>query len=251
MNKPANYQSLAVVVPFYRGRRYARTISDEILANLAHIDEIIFLVTGPDDSTVSELSSHSLLESKKVTIHSHENMRGIGAAYNLGLSLSTSNFTVILDQDDSPSDAFFPTISSYLQELSSGSFLIGGWSTDGVVGKLARWVCLVLGTQVRELPADLPVLGWISTRSAIVYPTKVALEIGFIEEDRPGTDIVHLDQLRGRMKMFLVPNATVHYRIHSDSQTSRTLYTPGISPDKWVYRVEAIIRRSISRKVRA
>lgn len=95
----------------------------------------------------------------------------------------------------------------------------GACCNQHMVDLVYRFFSFVLGE--RRLPSWLPVLGLITTRSALVYRTEVLRSVRFPEPAYDGSDIVHLLEVHKKGSVIFSPAAKIGYRVHEGSATNK------------------------------
>lgn len=140
-----------------------------------------------------------------------ESNRGVAGAYNFLVQSASLPWIHILDADDFLVGDFYRALD--LEMRSSGYAAIVGAAecSEPIVNTVFRAFAYL---PLRALPRWLPVLGLFTTRSSIVYKTKLLKELPFPTPAFDGSDILHYLAVHGRGKVCFAPAAVVRYRIH-------------------------------------
>jgi glycosyltransferase involved in cell wall biosynthesis len=90
---------ISIIVPVYNVDRYLRRCIDSILNQTFKDFELILINDGSTDSSQQICEEYMLLHSSKIKLVNQEN-KGLSAARNSGLKVSSGHFIAFVDSDD-------------------------------------------------------------------------------------------------------------------------------------------------------
>ncbi|GAA0714556.1 glycosyltransferase family A protein [Dokdonella soli] len=211
---------ISLGIPVFNSARFL----DELFNNLCMLDpipaEIVFLDDASSDDSASRIE-HFIAEHGAAVgarlIRSERNA-GIAGAYNRLAHEARSDFVQLLDADDILADIdFYARVQPALRD--NIDIVITGLRSNA---RLLDLCSRAFGKIVpRQLPPWWPVLGSFATRAGVIYRRQRLLEAPFPDPMWPGSDVVHLLQLRRRETCVFLAQPRVLYRVHRDAQSSR------------------------------
>lgn len=107
--------TISYIIPAYNCGAY---IENALLGMLSKIDENDEIVIINDSSSDDTLAAISNVDDQRLKIHSFESNKGVSAARNKGLELSTKDYVTFVDADDALDDAYFDSIKKYVHEYN-------------------------------------------------------------------------------------------------------------------------------------
>lgn len=249
--KPAGtIATVDVGIPIHNGSSFLTRAVESVTTQDFVISNLILINDGSTDHSQQIIDDLTVLFSKsKINLISsiHASALGISATYNEIISLSKSDYLLILDQDDYLLPHFFRNLQLHKSPLNQ--IRVGSWTSNSVLIKISSIFTRFFRMKIR-LPKNFPILGSITTRAAVLYPVPLVKEHGFPLDDKPGVDIEHLHQLRQLSPCWFYPRSTVFYQIHNGS-TSRKDSTWEVPSEMGaLYRVDNRIRSIIRKFVR-
>lgn len=230
--------TVSLAIPVYDSAKFL----DELFACLRRLDpqpaEIVLLDDASTDDSLDRL--HRFAETAPGTVRVFTNARnmGIAAAYNRLARETRSEFVHLLDADDLICEPdFYARLRPALQQ-----------DVDAAVTGLrsnARWLdrcSRLFGAFVpRHPPTWWPLLGSFATRSGVIYRRARLLDVPFPDPAWPGSDVIHLLELRTGRRCTFLPAPHIHYRVHPDSQSSRqrdySRYRQALAAFEWTIRL--------------
>lgn len=243
-------EELTVGIPVYRSDKYLYDLVSAICNQEWKPKQIIIC----DDDVYSETEKIVIQLKelfKEVIISYHKNPKNLGIAgnYNQIISLTKTKWLHICDADDYPLDNFYKEIFEKLQYHPSASLLVGNMKTNSKIVTLIKKI-IDLFFRFKKIPTWIPLLGSITTRSAIIYKTEILTEEKFIDPIFEGSDIVHLDKLRRKYNAVFFRNAYLFYRIHPLAHTSQKhednqYYLYILKNKKYLYIIDYFLRKKI------
>lgn len=254
---------IAAIMPVYNGRLWVEQALQSVLTQTVAPDEIIVIDDGsPDDSM--DMVRAIAAGHPNIRILTQENA-GQSAARNLAISLCTSEWIALIDQDD----IWYP---NHLEELSAAvrehRGLALGWVYSDfddidLDGRLVNRD-FIDHTRVDNPKRDLiKVLsqGFIIQPSATLISREAILKVGGFDERLSGyeDDDLFLRIFRADYDNLFLPAPTSQWRIHATSaggtqrtETSLRIYSQKVidafPDDKWrghYYRSDVIAPRFI------
>lgn len=213
---------VSLVVPMHNSTQFL----SQLFASLDRLSTFPRQIIFHDDAS----SDGSLEAAKKmltgfswaggVEVISSERNLGIAGSYNTLVARASSSWIHILDADDWFAGDFYRELD--IKNVGGGCVAVvgGACCNQRIVNFIFQLCSRVLGR--RHLPPWLPILGLMTTRSAIVYRTDVLRRIPFSDPAYDGSDIVHLLEIHKKGAIAFSPTARIGYRLHGGSSTDRT-----------------------------
>lgn len=216
---------VTLAIPTYNSAAFL----EDLFASLAKLTILPREILIHDDASTD--GSFSLAERLRqryalatdVRVLGSERNLGVAGAYNRLAREASSSWLHILDADDSLCGDFYRGMASLLADPRLGMIVGAARSTHPVVNSVYR--CFS-ASGLGALPRWLPVLGLFTTRSSIVYRTKLVREAPFPDPAYDGSDIVHYIGLRRHAPARFVAQSVVCYRIHPGAVTRRASVAP-------------------------
>lgn len=260
--KPARV-SIAAIMPVYNGRLWVEQAVRSVLAQTVAPDEIIVIDDGSTDESM-DLVRAIAAEGAKIRILTQANA-GQSAARNLAISLCTSEWIALIDQDD----LWYP---NHLEELADAvrqhrglrlGWVYSDFDDIDVDGRLVKRD-FIDHTKIDNPKRDLTKVlaqGFIIQPSATLISREAILEVGGFDERLSGyeDDDLFLRIFRADYDNAFLAEPTSQWRIHASSAggTARTeaslrIYSQKVIDafpnDKWrgyYYRRDVIAPRFI------
>lgn len=238
--------SIGLGIAVFNGEEFLEQTLQSIRAQEDQISEILIVDDGSTDNSVKILSKW-FQGNRKVKIYLSEENRGISFSYNQLLELAQSEYLIIVDQDDLLPEGYIAEAHSKLSQLSTPALIACNWTSNS---KLISGIGAILNflPEWTRIHGKLPVLGWIATRSSIIYPVELARSFKFESSSFDGFDAVHLDGLRLKTHLWWNSKCRFFYRIHPEA-TSKTRQKI-VKPRGFLYSIEYRFRRAVRRFVR-
>lgn len=211
---------VSLAVPVYNSAAFL----DELFACLRTLDpppaEIIFLDDASTDDSLARL--HRFASAPNITanvrVFCHGQNTGVAGTYNRLAREARCEWIQLLDADDLLVEPdFYEEIQPALDVAND--LVITGLHSNA---RLLRYGAGAVGVLVpRHPPVWLPLLGSFATRAGVLYRRTLLLGHPFPEPAYPGSDVIHLLDLRGCYHCVYLRRPHVFYRIHDDAQSSR------------------------------
>jgi len=182
--------------------------------------EIILLDDASTDD--SALLLHEFSENPTlgvpVRVLVNERNLGIAGAYNRLVREARHEWIQLLDADDLlVGRDFYDRIEPALN--SAADLVIVALTSNA---RLLHWGATMFGWIVpRRPPLWWPLLGSFSTRAGVLYRRLRLIDHPFYDPAYPGSDVIHLLELRREGLCIYLRKPQVLYRVHPDSQSSR------------------------------
>lgn len=211
---------VSLCIPVFNSAAYLDELFTCLRALSPQPDEIILLDDASTDDSLVRLREFAAGVVQGLQVHVLANARnaGIAAAYNRLAHEARGEWVQILDADDLPVDVDFyarirdaltPGIDTVVVALDSNA-------------RLLRWGSRLLGSLVpRRPPLWCPLLGSFATRAGVLYRRRRLLDVPFPDPSYPGSDVVHLLELRREGGCIFLRRPRVFYRVHGAAQSSR------------------------------
>lgn len=223
---------VTLAIPVYNSAPFL----DELFACLRSLNpapaQIVFLNDASMDDSASRLDA-IVAEMRKrapaVVLHNERNL-GIAGTYNRLVREAHGEWIQLLDADDLLVERdYFARIQPALTE--DNDLVVTALDSDarllGRISRLLNWLV------PNRPPIWWPLLGSFATRAGVLYRRRCLLDIPFPDPAYPGSDVIHLLDLRNRGRCLFLRNPQTFYRIHQNAQSSRVR-------DYSVYRKELI-----------
>ena len=197
---------------------------DELFACLRRLDplpsEIVFLDDASTDGSFTRLGEFSCSTDTQIPVRvlRNEHNLGIAGSYNRLAREARSEWVQILDADDLLVEAdFYQRVATSLD--SEDDIVVTALTSNA---RLLDWVARICSRLVpRRPPRWLPLLGSVATRSGVLYRRSRLIEHPFPDPAYPGSDVIHLLELRLRYVCVFQSDIHVRYRVHAHAQSSR------------------------------
>lgn len=212
---------VSLCIPVYRSAAFL----PELFARLRALEpkpvEILLLDDASPDGSGEIISSFVADVGPQLNVRLIKNQTntGIAAAYNRLTREARGQWVHILDADDYPVELnFYARVARHLQD--EFDVVVTALHSNS---RVLRWGVSMLGGLVpRRPPRWLPLLGSFATRAGVIYRRARLLSRPFFEPAFPGSDILHLVQLRTSRNCVFVREAHVFYRVHTTATSSNT-----------------------------
>lgn len=211
---------ISLGIPVFNSARFL----GELFANLRELDplptEILFLDDASDDDSALRIehfiAGHGA--ALRARLLRNERNGGIAAAYNRLAREARGEFVQLLDADDLVEDTdYYARVQPALR--NDVDLVVTGLRSNA---RLLDACSRLLGVLVpRQPPRWWPLLGSFATRAGVIYRRQYLLELPFPDPAWPGSDVIHLLQLRCHAKCAFLATPRVFYRVHRDAQSSR------------------------------
>ena len=113
--------SISVIVPVYNGESWLKDCADSVLPQLDAADQLIFVDDGSTDGSADLLAGWA--SDPRVTVIHQEN-RGLSAARNAGVPLSTADYLTFLDCDDTLAPDAVRQLKSWAEQNDRPEFIL-------------------------------------------------------------------------------------------------------------------------------
>lgn len=213
--------SISLGIPIYN----ASAFLDGLFACLRALDpmpdEIILLDDASQDDSWQQLQEFGKASGLRASVHILGNERNVGIAgtYNRLVREAGSEWLQILDGDDVLVESdYYARVQQDL--IADNDLVVTGLESNSALlrrgSHLFRWLV------PHCAPQWWPLLGSFATRSGIVYRRQLLIENPFVDPMYPGSDVIHLLDLRGSGRCVYLPKPRVFHRVHDGSQSSRS-----------------------------
>ncbi len=181
-------------------------------------DEIIFLDDASSDDSLQHLQAFAARGlSIPVRVLANEYNAGIAGAYNRLAREARAEWLQLLDGDDALVERdYFALVRPALSP--DNDLVVTGLNSNSKL--VARGSRLLRRVVPRHPPAWWPLLGSFATRSGIIYRRQSLVEHPFADPMYPGSDVIHLLELRRIGRCVFMPRPRVFHRVHNKSQSS-------------------------------
>lgn len=201
---------VSIILPTHNGARYLRQSVDSCLAQTYHDIELIVVVDGSTDATLSILESYS---DTRLSVLHHSPNRGLPEALNVGFSQATGSYLTWTSDDNwyAP-DAIADMVACLDQHPEVGLVYADMWLVDDD-GEIL--------SQLQALPSDhLRTQPWNGIHACFMY-TRQAREI--VGEYDPATrlaeDYDYWLRIAERFEILPLHKPLYYYRQHAASLT--------------------------------
>jgi glycosyltransferase involved in cell wall biosynthesis len=217
---------LSLAIPVYN----ASPFLDGLFACLRALDplpdEIILLDDASQDDSWRRLQAFGETSGLRVPVRVLRNERnlGIAGAYNRLVREASGEWLQVLDGDDVLVEPDY--YARVRRGLNAGhDLVVTGLESNSAL--LRRGSRLFRALVPRHPPQWWPLLGSFATRSGVIYRLRLLVEHPFADPMYPGSDVIHLLELRNNSRCVYLPRPRVFHRVHANSQSSRMRdYTP-------------------------
>ncbi|MCI5148406.1 MAG: glycosyltransferase family 2 protein, partial [Candidatus Electrothrix sp. MAN1_4] len=218
--------SISVVIPCYNQGRTIRETLDSVHQQTVPPAEVVIIDDGSEDMYTRQVLAE--ISASGTGVIRTEN-RGVAAARNLGIRVTTSPYIVLLDGDDALEPQYLTKASGLLNEQSDVDFVTCG--LQAFEGADYTWTppCTLEETIARGGPH-------IST----MFRRSVWHNAGGFDEELPGYEDMDfwISALRQGCKGTVLDEPLLRYRVRSNSR-----YHNAISAEKYVPTMAAIYRK--------
>lgn len=237
-----------VGIPLHNGKKFIERAIMSISEQSDFINQVILVDDGSTDDSLS-FATQLLTDTQITSINTvkRDQSKGISHTYNEIANLSTSPYILILDQDDYLLPNFFQSLR--LDKWGNQLIRVGMWTSNSKAVQLTSFVFKLLPFTF-TLPPWLPILGLLTTRSAVLYPRQLLVDFPFDLSHREGNDVYQLHMMRTVESLRMFPKAVVHYEIHPYSASSKKEFGAPPQQISYLYDVESWLRRQLSRWIR-
>lgn len=212
---------LTLGVPTYNSAKYLQELLSSVSSQSLFPKKIVFTDNRSTDDTVEMIKRFkSEQPNLDIELHINESNLGIAGNYNrlCELAPAGTRWLQILDSDDYLlGSRYYETLRPVLE--SENGLIITSMRTSSEVmnAYVAVWEKLL--SPHARVPRQIQVLGSVTTRSALIYPTNLIKRKRFIDPFFEGSDIIHTAKLSRQNRY--IADARVFYRIHPQSTTTR------------------------------
>jgi len=189
-------------------------------------NEIILLDDASQDDSwprLQEFGETSGLRVPLRVLHNERNL-GIAGAYNRLVREARGEWLQVLDGDDVLVEPdYYARVRPMLN--AEHDLVVTGLESNSAM--LRRGSRLLRSLVPQHPPQWWPLLGSFATRSGVIYRRRSLVEHPFPDPMYPGSDVIHLLDLRNGGRCVYRARPRVFHRVHADSQSSRLRdYTP-------------------------
>lgn len=212
---------LSLGIPVYNSSPFLDGLF-ECLRSLTPLpSEIILLDDASSDDSLERLCAFAATSKLPVPVRVFNNKcnAGIAGAYNRLTREARGEWLQLLDGDDIfVEHDYFARIQSLT--VAGNDLVITGLDSNSAL--LAKGSSLLRAIVPRRPPAWWPLLGSFATRSGVIYRRRALLDHPFPDPMYPGSDVIHLLDLRSTGRCVFLPRPRVFHRVHDRSQSSRS-----------------------------
>jgi glycosyltransferase involved in cell wall biosynthesis len=183
-------------------------------------DEIILLDDASSDDSLPRLRAFAEAWTSPVPVRvlSNERNLGIAGAYNRLVHEAHGEWMQLLDGDDVLVEPDYYARVRPALSAKNNLVVTGLESNSALLGWGSRLFRVLVP---RSPPRWWPLLGSFATRSGVIYRRRLLLERPFFDPMYPGSDVIHLLDLRGEGRCTYMHHPRVFHRVHRNSQSSR------------------------------
>lgn len=211
---------LSLAIPVYN----ASPFLDGLFACLRTLDplpgEIILLDDVSQDDSLRRLQEFGETSGLRcpVRVLGNECNLGIAGAYNRLVREAEGEWLQVLDGDDALVEPdYYARVRPVLN--TDIDLVVTGLESNSAL--LRRGSRLFRSLVPRHPPQWWPLLGSFATRSGIIYRRRLLVEQPFVDPMYPGSDVIHLLDLRNSGRCVYLLRPRVFHRVHASSQSSR------------------------------
>lgn len=216
---PVRVAEVSLCIPVYNSAAFL----DELFTCLRALDpppaEIIFLDDASTDDSLNRLKHFSATQTINATVRvlRNEKNSGIAGAYNRLANEARGEWIQLLDADDLLVESnFYRQIEPAL--ATANDLVVTGLTSNACL--LRYGACAISWLVPRCTPIWWPLLGSFATRAGVLYRRIRLLAHPFPDPAYPGSDVIHLLDLRNRGRCVYLRCPRVFYRVHSSAQSS-------------------------------
>jgi glycosyltransferase involved in cell wall biosynthesis len=207
----------SVIIPAYNYAQYLPRALDSILQQRRDDCEIVVVDDGSTDDTAGVVRAYESRVNRRIRYAFQQN-RGLAAARNHGVRLSTGRYLLFLDADDALFPDAMERFGSIIENGEAPDFVFGGFLMIAAEGSVKRYPAMKLSTDNDEnfrrwLRSDL---GKIQVGSGIVH-RRVFERVLFPEGTAVWEDVVFNAHLLALYKVASIPELIVKKYQHADS----------------------------------
>jgi glycosyltransferase involved in cell wall biosynthesis len=209
---------ISLGIPLFRSECFLAELLDRLSRLAPSPREIIFLDDASPDNCLAMASEFVASAPCPVKLVRNTENQGIAAAYNRLATEASSEWLHILDADDYPVETDFYARVARGLEPKTLLAVAGIESTSRTI----KWGNRIFARVVPTHPPQWwPLLGSFATRSGVIYRREAISAHQFPDPAYPGSDVVHLLQLRASGRSVFIRDAHIHYRIHEGATSSK------------------------------
>ena len=218
--------NISVIVAVYNGERYLSDQIKSILSQSVSVDEIIIVDDASQDDSASLIERFALIEKKIKFVKNRYNI-GLKSSLELAMSMVSSKFIALADQDDIWSE---DRILKCIPYMDDGVLIVCGFKCIDRENKacLAHPV-LSLFEKVSSLP-DPKIKKYVKYNSILLGCTmlfdlryyKEKMYRSFSSYPLVGHDHIISAFFSCHGKIKIIPEPLIYYRIH-DAQNSKSM----------------------------
>lgn len=189
-------------------------------------DEVILLDDASLDDSWRRLQAFGETSGLRVPVRvlRNDHNLGIAGAYNRLVREASGEWLQVLDGDDVLVEPDYYARVRRVLDAGDDLVVTGLESNSALLRRGSRLFRMLVP---RHPPQWWPLLGSFATRSGVIYRRRILVEHPFADPMYPGSDVIHLLDLRGNSRCVYLPKPRVFHRVHADSQSSRLRdYTP-------------------------
>ncbi|MGA2655644.1 MAG: glycosyltransferase family A protein, partial [Gammaproteobacteria bacterium] len=205
----------SIIIPCYNAEKTLGRALDSIIAQQDYVKEIILIDDGSQDQTQA-IAKHYIHQHPSCTIHyHHQNNQGPAKARNKGAELTTGEYTLFLDHDDTLCNGALALFQqTFLANPNTKLLIAGAYDINGNRKKLSL---------PKLYPNNLEILKayWFQQLSieggATPIRTQVLKTTHYPESINHGEDIVFFSHLLSQYPAKILPIATLNSYRHPNS----------------------------------
>jgi glycosyltransferase involved in cell wall biosynthesis len=212
---------ISLGIPIYNSSAFLDGLF-ECLRRLAPLpDEIILLDDASADDSLQRLRVFAETSGLSVPlcVLSNDHNAGIAGAYNRLAREATGEWLQLLDGDDELVERDYFALVRPVLAANNDLVVTGLNSNSRLLAGGSRWFRQLVP---RHPPVWWPLLGSFATRSGVIYRRRSLVEHPFVDPMYPGSDVIHLLELRRMGRCAFMPRPRVFHRVHDKSQSSRS-----------------------------
>ncbi|MES2403847.1 MAG: glycosyltransferase family 2 protein [Pseudomonadota bacterium] len=212
---------VSLAIPVYNSAPFLDGLF-ECLRGLARFPgEIVFLDDASSDDSLQRLRVFAEKSGLPVPVRviANEYNAGIAGAYNRLVRETQGEWVQLLDGDDALVERdYYAQVMSALT-VDNVLVITGLESNSALLRHGARWFSRLVP---RHPPVWWPLLGSFATRSGVFYRRQSLIDHPFTDPMYPGSDVIHLLDLRRTGRCLFMSRPRVFHRVHEQSTSSRS-----------------------------
>lgn len=181
--------------------------------------EIVFLDDASSDDSLQRLRVFAEAAALPIPVRviANERNAGIAGAYNRLVRETQGEWLQILDGDDVLVERDY--YAQVMPALTVDNVLVitGLESNSALLRRGTHWLRPLVP---RHPPVWWPLLGSFATRSGVFYRRQALIDQPFADPMYPGSDVIHLLDLRRTGRCVFMPRPRVFHRVHEQSTSS-------------------------------